>query len=978
VEKPRYRWRHPIWAGPFVGLIWLALAQSRAAWDDVAVGQSVRRPHWAFAAIVRPEIPRVRDPRWPRNPIDHFVLDRLEREGLQPSPEASKVALIRRVTLDLTGLPPTPEEVDGFLADESPDAYERLVDRLFASPRFGERMAVPWLYAARYADTSGYQNDGPRQMWRWRDWVIDAFNSNKSFREFTIEQIAGDMLSHATTAQRIATGFNRNHRGNAEGGIIPEEYAVEYVVDRVETTATVFLGLTLGCARCHDHKYDPLTQRDFYRVFAYFNNVPEFGRAIKEGNSPPTIQAPTREDERRIALLERQLAETERQCAGLQDQLKLAQAEWEKSFDAAQPLPWQLSDGRIAHWALDGNLEPVSGTARCEFRDGEPAFGTGRLGAAAEFDGTRYVDAGDIAGFGYFDKFSFGAWILPADERGGTVLSRMADAAQADGYYLHLAGGKLEVNLVKRWLDDAVRVETERTVPVGQWTHVAVTYDGSRQAKGIRVYVNGRPEPLHVNLDFLNQSFATKEPFRIGGGGGPDGRFHGRVDEAFVFDRCLDAEEIECLCTTDSIDQIVATPPQQRSPAQSRKLARYFLSECTPAAMRQPHMRLVQLQRDKQLLIESIPTVMVMEEMPTPRDTFVLQRGVYDKFGERVTPGVPAIFSSAASEAASNRLEFGRWLVDPSNPLTARVAVNRFWQLFFGVGLVKSAEDFGSQGDPPTHRTLLDWLAADFMGSDGASIADRDGAMPGAWDVKGLLRLIVTSATYRQSSRISRELLAKDPENRLLARGTRQRLSAECIRDQVLAASGLLVERLGGPSVRPYQPPGLWKEIATDGEYVQDHGETLYRRSLYTYWKRTVAPPSMTNFDATAREACTVRETRTNTPLQALTLLNEVGFVEASRVLAERAMTAEDQPEARIRFAFRLVTARMPSAHELQILTASWREYLEHFQANPKAALDLIQVGEYPRDERLDPSELAAYAALASLMLNLDEAVTNQ
>jgi hypothetical protein len=935
---------------------------------DEAPKEVERRSHWSFVAPARPAIPLVKDASWPRNAIDHFILARLEHEGLYPSPEADKTTLIRRVTLDLTGLPPTPAEVDDFLADGSPNAYEKLVDRLLTSPRFGERMAVPWLYAARYADTSGYQNDGPRFMWRWRDWVIDAFNQNQPFDKFTIEQIAGDLLPGATLPQQIATGFNRNHRSNAEGGIIPEEYAVEYVVDRVETTATVFLGVTLGCARCHDHKYDPFTQKDFYRVFAYFNNVPEFGRAIKEGNSPPYVQAPTAEDQERLRLLDREIDEAERQYATEQPQLAAAQAEWQSSFDTSRPIDWSTTDGLIAYLAFHGNLELSGPTTTPQFRNGGPAFVSGVVGEAVDLDGSRFVDAGDVASFGYFDKFSFGAWIYPNTDSGGTIISRMTDTEQGDGYSLELVRGKLQVNLVKRWLDDAIRVETEHHIEPDQWHHVFVTYNGSRQARGITIYVNGHAEKLRVNLDFINQTFTTKEPLRIGGGGGPDRRFRGRIDELRVYNRCLGADEVATIATPDSINQLVAVPAGRRSPQQANKLAAYFLEHHAPDVIRQSHKRLVSLRRMKERLIENLPTVMVMQELPTPRDTFVLLRGVYDKYGERVTPGVPAALPPLPDSAPDNRLGLARWLVDRNNPLTARVAVNRFWQMYFGTGLVKTTEDFGLQGDPPSHAELLDWLATEFGGPSANS-----------WDVKSLQKLIVTSATYRQSSKTSSALRARDPENRLLARGPRLRLPAEAIRDQVLAVSGLLVEQRGGPSVKPYQPAGLWKELATDGEYVQDHGERLYRRSLYTYWKRTVAPPSMTTFDATAREACTVRETRTNTPLQALTLMNEVSFVEASRALAQRAMSdAGHEAEERIRFAFRLATARWPRPHELQILLSGLKEHIARFRAHPQAALELVRTGESPWNQQLDSAELAAYTTVASLILNLDEVVTKQ
>jgi mono/diheme cytochrome c family protein len=896
--------------------------------------------HWSFLPPARPPLPPVAKRDWPRNGIDHFILARLEREGLAPSPEADRTTLLRRVTLDLTGLPPTPAEADAFLADASPDAYEKVVDRLLASPRYGEKMAARWLDAARYADTNGYQSDGERFMWRWRDWVIDALNANVPFDRFTVEQLAGDLLPGATLDQKIATGFNRNHRGNGEGGIIPEEYAVEYVVDRVETTATVWLGLTLGCCRCHDHKFDPVVQKEFYRVFAYFNNVPEQGRAVKYGNSMPYILAPTRQQQEQLATLDARLAAAEKRFGGMRQELAAAEAKWEQSLPPAPPLCWSPSRALRAHFALDGQ--------------------------AGEFDGRRSFDGGDVGDFGFYDKFSLAARVLPRD-RHGTIVSRMADTARAEGYAVGLHDGKVYVHLTKRWLDDALRVETERALPAGEWHHVLVTYDGSRVAAGVRVYIDGRPEKTNVLLDELNQSFATKEPLRVGAGGGPEDRFRGAIGDVRVYDDCLTPDEAAELAPPETVSAIAALPREKRTPQQAAKLRACFLEEHAPEAIRQAHREVLDLRRRRAALVESFPTVMVMEEMPLPRETFVLTRGQYDKPGEKVTPGVPAILTAGASPAArlDSRLGFARWLVDRSNPLTARVTVNRYWQTYFGTGLVKTVDDFGAQGEWPSHPELLDWLAAEFMAS--------------GWDVKAMQRLIVTSATYRQSSKVTPALLAKDPDNRLLARGPRFRLPAEAVRDQALAASGLLVERVGGPSVRPYQPPGLWKELTGSEEYVPDHGEKLYRRSLYTFWKRTVAPPALVTFDAAGRETCVVRQSRTNTPLQALNLMNDVTFVEASRVLAQRAMREGGAtPEERITLAFRLATGRTPRPAELHVLLDGYRRHLTDYRKDEQAAGKLTSIGEAPRDERLDVTELAAYTAVAGVILNLDEVVTKE
>ena len=919
--------------------------------------------HWSFIPPQRHSLPQVANAHWPRTAIDSFILARLEREGLAPSPEADKVTLIRRVTLDLTGLPPTPSEVDTFLADESPDAYETVVERLLKSPRYGERMATRWLDAARYADTSGYQNDGPRTMWRWRDWVIDALNSNMPFDQFTIEQLAGDMLPNATVPQRIATGFNRNHRGNSEGGIIPEEYAVEYVVDRVDTTATVWLGLTMGCSRCHDHKYDPITQKEFYGVFAYFNNVPEFGRTIREGNSPPFIKSPTVEQQLELSKLEAKLAVANRHFKKLQPRLDAAQAKWEKSLATTPSIEWAPTDGLTAHYPLDGDAAGAATDGR--FEDGPPIYAPGQLGRAGDFDGRRFVNAGDVGKFNYFDKFTCGAWIHLKDQHGGTVLSCMIDAPRANGYYVQLVDRKIQVNMVRRWLDDAIRVETEQRLAPGRWYHVMVAYDGSRVARGIKIYVNGKEQTLNIHLDAINKSFSSTEPFRIGAGGGVGSRFRGYIDDVRIYNRDLSAKEVESVATIDSITDIVVTPADQRSKSQSNKLRAYYLVNAAPKPVQQAYQQVVRLRREKRQRIESIPTTMVMQEMQEPRSTYVLTRGEYNKPGEKVTPGVPAALPPLRNGAENNRLAFAQWLMDPANPLTARVIANRYWQTFFGTGLVKTMEDFGTQGERPSHPDLLDWLATEFVHT--------------GWDVKALHKIIVTSATYRQSSQKTPQLLKRDSDNRLLSRATRSRLTAEMIRDQALAVSGLLVERIGGPSVKPYQPAGLWKELSSGDPYEQDKGENLYRRSLYTYRKRTVAPPSMIAFDASTRETCTVRETRTNTPLQALTLMNDVTFVEASCALAERMMTEGGAtPNERIVFAFRLATSRRPHPVEQTILLNGFRQHLEQYHGDPDAAQKLTSAGESVRSAEIDVVELAAYMATASLILNLDEAITKE
>ena len=911
--------------------------------------------HWAFIPPASPRLPPVTN-KWVRNAIDAFVLDRLKHENLQPSPEASRETLIRRVSLDLTGIPPTPAEIDAFLNDHSPDAYEKLVDRLLASPRYGERMAFRWLDGARYADTNGYQFDGERSMWRWRDWVINAFNRNEPYNQFALEQIAGDLLPNATLDQKIATGFNRNHRANTEDGIIPEEYAVEYVVDRLETTSAVFLGVTLGCARCHDHKYDPFTQKEFYQVFAYFNNVPEVGRAMKYGNSPPLIAAPTPDEQKSLAELDARIATVENFLRRRESETAHSEQSWEH---AVKPVYWAPTRG------LTGKLTPESVKAV----DGNASFVEGRVGRAAQFDGKVFYDAGRIADFEIEDRFTLSAWVYPEGTPDGSVVSRMFDNPEGKGFGIHFDHGRIHVNITSNWTDDAIRMETEQVFEPRQWHQITMTYSGSRMAEGVHLYVDGKLAKVRVLHDTLYRPFHNAmakfdEPLRIGAGWGKDRRFRGLIDDVRVYSRVLDQDEIDALALGEPVDRIAAKPQAQRSQVEKLALHSYYLETAAPADIRESAEKLATLREDHEKLERTFPTVMIMAESPVPKETHRLTRGAYDHPAEKVDPGVPAVLPPLPAGAPNNRLGFAEWLVSSENPLLARVTVNRFWQMYFGTGIVKTVEDFGSQGEWPSNPELLDWLATEFVRS--------------GWDVKAMQKLIVTSATYRQSSNATQDLLQRDPENRLLARGPRFRLPAEMVRDEALAEAGLLVEKIGGPSVKPYQPAGLWIETnMQDLDYVQGHGEDLYRRSLYTFWKRTIAPPEMINFDAANRETCVVRELRTNTPLQALNLMNDVTFVEAARFIGQRMMKEGGKTsDSRLTYGFRLVTGRVPSAAELSVLRDSLAYHLDYFSTGSPDTY--LAQGESRSDPSLDKRELASYASVASLLLNLDEAVTKE
>ena len=890
--------------------------------------------HWSFIVPVKAELPRVTRDGWAKNAIDHFVLARLERESLQPSPEADKARLLRRVTLDLTGLAPTPEEVAAFLADTAPGAYERVVDRLLASPRYAERMAIRWLEAARYADTNGYQSDGPRDMWRWRDWVIAAFQKNMPFDQFTLEQIAGDLIPGATLDQKIATGFHRNHRTTAEGGIVDEEFRVEYVADRAETTSMVWLGATLGCARCHDHKYDPFTQKEFYSLFAFYNNVPEKGFVYNFGNEEPFIKAPLPEQAAKLALLDAAVARAQAAVDALKSNAEKAQRKWEKD----------VARGGATDWV------PAEALAL-------------RVDNAGEFDGKREQEVAPASEvrLNYRDPFTFAAWIEPREGK-GAILSKAEDYWEGTGHGLYLVDGKLRLHVVFRWTDLGFRVETEEPVKLGVRQHVAVTYSGSMKAKDARIYVNGKPQRMKILFDQGIWPLDPKEPWRVGAGGGL--RFNGRIEGVRVWRREMNAAEVAAVALDTPLRSIAAKKQDQRTEAEREKLRLAFLDTAAPQTLQSARARLGEARLERDAFYMTIPTVMVMEERAERRPTFLLKRGAYDAPGEPVEPATPAVLGAWNPEWPKNRLGLAKWLVSRDNPLTARVTVNRFWQMLFGTGLVKTVEDFGSQGELPAHQELLDWLAVEFMTS--------------GWDVKHILKTMVMSATYRQSSKVTPDMLERDPENRLLARGSRERLAPEMVRDQALQVSGLLVEKLGGPSVKPYQPAGLWKELASGADYEPDKGEGLYRRSLYSYWRRTMAPPSMVTFDSPTRETCVVRETRTNTPLQALDLMNDVTYVEAARKLGERMFKSGASDSERLRAGWRTALAREASPEELSAMEKALAKFRNYYAARAADAERYVHAGDSRRDESVPLADAAAYTAVGSLILNLDEMVTKE
>jgi hypothetical protein len=921
--------------------------------------------HWSFLPPQRPEVPQPKNAAWARTPIDNFVLARLEAENLTPSAEASNATLLRRVTFDLTGLPPTPAELDAFLKDRSPNSYEKVVDRLLASPAYGERMAMQWLDFARYADTHGYHIDSAREMWPWRDWVIQSFNQNMPYDEFTIEQIAGDLLPNATQSQRIATGFNRNHMINFEGGAIPEEYQNEYIVDRIEATSTTWLGLTLGCARCHDHKYDPLRQKDFYSFGAFFNSVPEKGLDGYKGNAVPFLQLPLP-----------QQAKIKEELTGYiktkDDEVAKAQAAWEQQQkDIAAP---DLLNGLKAAWPFNGDLNAAPTTiASPKLASGKLTFVPGRLAQAADLTEEPQLTFAETPALDAAHPFTIAFWIKPEGPSGMEILQHYNGSPKSvSGYEIavdYCNKGKCDV-IVRLAAPGENRIEVYSTdgIALSKWNHLAVSYDGSARARGVQIFIDGRNLSISVRADKLpaDTSFAHGD-LQMGNKswGTP---FKGQIADLRFYDHRFYPNEALQLGSLHPLQTVLAIEAAKRTDDQKEWLRAYFLAEVGNPAEKRAGADLATLKRALEQFDREIPSTMVMGQMEKPRDTFVLARGDYRNQGEKVEPNTPAVLPPLPRDAPRNRLTLAKWLVDPANPLIARVAVNHFWQLYFGIGLVKTSEDFGSQGDPPSNQELLDWLATEFIRTK--------------WDVKAMQRLIVTSSVYRQSSAVTPELLEKDPENRLLAHGPRFRLPAEMVRDNALALSGLINRSIGGPSVRPYQPKGLWEEMAFGGDfsaqtYEQSHGADLYRRSMYTFWKRTVPYPSLNTFDAPDREKCTARRGVTNTPLQALVLMNDPTFLEAARGFAQRDLNESGPSQTdRIRYAFRLATDRDPSAEELNILSSLYEKQLAHFTTNKAAASKLLAIGDSKPDPKRDPAELAAWTLVASTILNLDETIT--
>jgi mono/diheme cytochrome c family protein len=903
---------------------------------------------WSLEAPKRAELLEVKNQAWARNAIDRFILSRLENDGLIPSPEADRPTLIRRLSLDLTGLPPAPADVEAFLKDSSPDAYEKVVDRLLASPHYGERMALEWLDAARFADTHGYHIDSGRDMTRWRDWVIHAFNANMPFDVFTVEQLAGDLLPNSTVDQKIASGFHRNSMVNFEGGAIAEEYLTAYNIDRVNTTGAVWLGLTVGCAQCHDHKYDPISQKEFYQLYAFFNGIAEKGLDGSKGNAVPVLTMATPVQEKGIARLAGAIKDLEARMAAPNASWDEAQVKWEGEEAT------RLSANHVQWIAAEPREMKSAGGATLAAVEDKSIIVSGANPKMDSYTVTVLTPIVGVSGV----QIEF----LPDDSLKAKGPGR-SDNGNMVMTEVHIAWAPI----TDPGTVTAVKIKEAQA-------------DFSQENFPIANAIDGKPETGWAIYPEVGKSHAATFVFekRIESPGGAflivtlefKSPFSQHTAGRFRISATSDKEPLGSPRAPINVSGILHIPSNTRSDKQKSEIRTWFrenrVAECR--SMRDEGIKL-----KKRLAEETakLPSTMVMQEMDKPRDTFMLIRGQYDKHGDKVTPNTPACLPAMPADVPKNRLGLARWLIDPAHPLTARVIVNRYWQMYFGTGLVKTAEDFGTQGEYPSHPELLDWLATEFIASH--------------WDVKAMQKRIVMSATYRQVSRTTPDLIAKDPENRLLARGPRFRLQAEFVRDQALAVSGLLNDEIGGKSVSPYQPAGLWEELMSraDGAnftaqtYVQSHGPDLYRRGMYTFWKRTSPPASLTTFDAPDREVCTVRRSRTNTPLQALALMNDPTYVEAARKLAERAMTEGGATaEERIGYLYRLVLSREPRSAEVAVLKSVLDRELSGYRAHPEGAVKLLGIGESSRNDKLDQVEHAAWTMICSAILNLDETVT--
>ena len=915
-------------------------------------------------------LPAIQQTDWVSNPIDYFILKKLEEKGWQPTEQADKVTLLRRVTFDLTGLPSTIEEIDNFLSDTTSSAFEKVVDRLLASPHYGERMATDWLDVARFADTHGYTVDRFRDMSPWRDWVLKAFNDNLPFDQFITWQLAGDLIPNAAREQIIATGFNRNHQQNMEGGIVEEEFRVEYVADRTNTLGTAFLGLTVECARCHDHKYDPISQKEYFQLFSFFNNVKESGQISWNNAMPvPTILLTDEEQEATLDFLQQKISEQENALKTLEKSTEEDFEIWATNKRQGEPIS-SYPKGIVAHFdlndtTLQNQLHPVQRGAMKQQHSNTVALNLapGKYGNGLLLDGDAWLDLGAVGVYDRMTPFSVGLWVnIPTHLKNGVIFHKGEGATLHNfrGYHLALKNNRLEIMMAHTHPFNAI-IQYAKEIPRNKWIHLTLTYDGSSKAKGLKTYLNGKLLATDIDQDHLYKDILLgreKEPgLQIGARWRGKGLKGAVVDDIMVFDRTLTALEVQAVVNKEAIKSSFQQPIASLEPSQIEELKQYYLHLKEPKYT-QLNRQLQNERNQLNQLTEEIPELMVIQEMKKPRPAFVLDRGQYDSPTEEVFPNTPTSILPLPEDYPKNRLGLAQWLIHAKNPLTTRVIINRLWQHFFGNGLVKTVNDFGFQGETPSHPQLLDWLAIDFRES--------------GWNIKRAIKQIVLSASYQQSSKASAELMEADKNNIWLARGPSARLTAEMIRDNALAASGLLVKKLGGPSVKPYQPAGLWQ--VNGGTYQPDEGENLYRRSLYTFWKRTVPNPTQATFDAPDRSHCAVERQKTSTPLQALVLLNDPTFIEAAKVMGQQISEVDDSA-AGIATAFQKLTGRKPTLKESQVLLELQETSYQRFKAKPAKAKGWINTGDYELTKKIEPATLAANAVVVSTIINLDASI---
>ncbi len=924
--------------------------------------------HWSFMPVKRPEVPSA-GKDWAANPIDQFIAAELEKKGLKPNAPEDMARFYRRLHLDLTGLPPSPEEVAAFekeAAANPQSAIEAATDKLLATTASAEHFARQWLDAARYADTHGIHIDNYRAIWPYRDWVVRAFQANMHWDEFTLEQIAGDLLPDRTLEQQVATGFSRCLATTGEGGAIAEEYDAIYAKDRVDTTSAVWLGLTTGCAACHDHKFDPITQKDFYSLTAFFRNTPMSALDGNNAEHPPNVFVPRFDDSARWAALPGEITGVEQQIAARKEAARKDFDMWLATARTAVT-PEPTADPALAlHLPLTEAQGPLHGSVDGQSREWPANLSRvdAPLGKAVQVSDAS-VDMGDIASFKRGDKVSYGGFIMIEGTPTGAVVARMNPGEAFRGWDLYLQGGAPAAHVIDKWDSSATKFTGSEALKPGTWNHVMVTFDGSKGGdKALELYVNGKKFKGSLSPASVGPEIETKVHFRLGSREGNDSKLNGKValQDFRFYRRLLTPQEIAKLANDSIVRSIVAMPASQRTKEQTETAYQYFLT-----AVDTPSHELADKINDlksEQADIRSRGSVsLVMEEKKGEAFAHVLTRGVYSDKAERVTATTPAVLPPMAPDSPKNRLGLAKWLIDPANPLPARVTMNRLWYYYFGTGIVETNEDFGIMGARPTHPKLLDWLASEFVDSK--------------WDYRHMVKLIVTSAAYRQSSVISPEKLEKDPGNRLISRGPRYRMDAEVLRDMALATSGLLSPKVGGPPVKPYQPEGIWEAVAmkesNTRNYKQDSGEALYRRSIYTLWKRTAPAPSMEILNAPTREVFCVRRDRTNTPLQAFVILNDPQFVEASRELAEHAMASSADPSARLDFITQRLISRTLVEAERKLVLDTLDAALTVYRADAKEAQALINNGETKPDPKLDAAELAAWTLVSSQVLNLDE-----